>query len=303
MTITEVSPTAQNESPTKFLWLDITRKCQLECAHCYNSSGPEGDHGSMSQEDWFTLLDQAADAGVSAVQLIGGEVTMHPHGKEIAAHALGLGLQVEVYSNLVHIAPEWWTLLQHEGASLATSYYSASAREHNTMTRRPSHGRTRANIVRALKLGIPLRVGIVSNDKERAAEAEAELRAIGVQRIGIDHIRPYGRGAAEPSPDTSGLCGNCGDGCASIGPNGQVAPCVFSTWMEIGNVQQAPLAAILSGDKMIQATAAIRGDVTMAKCQPDCQPHCVPNNPCDPRCEPNAACRPGTPPSDCQPRN
>ncbi|MFI6346043.1 radical SAM protein [Streptomyces sp. NPDC050560] len=120
MATTELLPKTQDESLTEFLWLDITRKCQLECSHCYNSSGPDGDHGSMSREDWFMLLDQAADTGVSAVQLIGGEVTMHPHGREIAAHALGLGLQTEVYSNLVHITPEWWRLLQHEGASLAT---------------------------------------------------------------------------------------------------------------------------------------------------------------------------------------
>jgi MoaA/NifB/PqqE/SkfB family radical SAM enzyme len=302
MTIAEVSPTAPTEKPTKFLWLDLTRKCQLECAHCYNSSGPEGDHGTMSRKDWISLLGQASGTGVTAVQLIGGEVTMHPHGREIAAHALSLGLEVEVYSNLVHITPEWWQLLQSDGVSLATSYYSTSAGEHNAMTGRPSHGRTRGNIVKAVGLGIPLRVGIISHDKDRAAEAEKELRALGVQRIGVDHVRPYGRGAQHATPDPSGLCGHCGDGCASIGPNGQVSPCVFSTWMGVGNVQQASLTAILGSDTMSEATAAIRGAVGMAKCNPNCQPNCTPKNPCDPRCEPNAACTPGAPSEECPPR-
>ncbi|MFI6346044.1 SPASM domain-containing protein [Streptomyces sp. NPDC050560] len=146
------------------------------------------------------------------------------------------------------------------------------------MTRRPSHGRTRANIVRAVKLSAPLRVGIVGDDRKRAAEAEEELRAIGVRRIGVDHIRPYGRGAGEAAPGTSGLCGRCGDGCASIGPGGQVSPCVFSTWMAVGNVQQAPLPTILNGNRMSEAAAAIRGAANTASRQSNC----VPKNPCAP---------------------
>ncbi|MEV6496918.1 radical SAM protein [Streptomyces prunicolor] len=111
------------------MWLDLTRKCQLNCSHCYNESGPQGTHGSMRREDWAKVLDEAAMSGVKNVQFIGGEVTLHPDAPALVAHALALGLKVEVYSNLVHISDEWWSLLQRDGVSLASSYYSDRAKE------------------------------------------------------------------------------------------------------------------------------------------------------------------------------
>ncbi|GDY45215.1 hypothetical protein SANT12839_060970 [Streptomyces antimycoticus] len=55
---TVIDTTIAKKSTTQFLWLDLTRKCQLACGHCFNSSGPDGTHGTMTREDWFTVLDQ-----------------------------------------------------------------------------------------------------------------------------------------------------------------------------------------------------------------------------------------------------
>lgn len=281
---------ATEASVPGLLWLDLTRQCQLECVHCYNASGPDGTHGSMTREHWIGVLDQSAACGVGRVQLIGGEPTLHPEAPGLVTHALGLGLDVEVFSNLVHVSGEWWELLELPGMSLATSYYADQAAQHNAMTRRPSHARTRANIAKAVRLGIPLRVGIITSDDDQdTAPVRRELRALGVKRIGVDRVRPFGRGAYDAPPDPSGLCGQCGSGRASVGPDGQVSPCVFSTWMGVGNVQQAPLAAILGGPAMAGANATIRAAAR--------------GRTCEPRCEPNAECSPGFPGSGCGPRN
>jgi MoaA/NifB/PqqE/SkfB family radical SAM enzyme len=56
---------------TSFLWLDLTRRCNLACTQCYNGSGVDGEHGSMQREDWLNVIDQAAAADVRMVQLIG----------------------------------------------------------------------------------------------------------------------------------------------------------------------------------------------------------------------------------------
>ena len=64
---------------TRFLWLDLTRKCQLSCTPCFNASGPDGTHGTMTREDWLRrVLDQAAECGVRRVQLIGRSSPQHP---------------------------------------------------------------------------------------------------------------------------------------------------------------------------------------------------------------------------------
>lgn len=279
MTIADDRPVAAT-----FLWLDITRACNLACGHCYNGSGPDGRHGDMRHGDWLNVLDQAAVAGVRQVQFIGGEPTMYPDFADLVEHALAVGMTVEVFSNLTHVKPEWWTLFQRAGVSLATSYYSDEAAEHNMVTGCESHHKTRANIARAIELGIPLRTGVIRVfPQQRVSEARDELSALGVERIGTDRIRHFGRGqGAHKTCDVNELCGRCGNGVAAIGPNGDVSPCIMSTWMTVGNVRISPLNAILSGAEMAERTAQIPRPAAGpcdpgAECSPDAYP-CYPKN-------------------------
>jgi MoaA/NifB/PqqE/SkfB family radical SAM enzyme len=300
---TEVLPA--QKTGTRLLWLDLTRNCQLNCTHCYNGSGPKGGHGTMTREDWINVLDQAASSGVRHVQYIGGEPTMHPDFPELVDHALNLGVEVEVFSNLVHVSARCWELFQRDGLSLATSYYSDQAAAHNAMTRRPSHSRTRTNIAQAVSLGIPVRVGIITaEDEQDVTAARRDLESLGVTRIGVDHVRPFGRGTHDKAPDVSKLCGDCGNGKATIGPDGTVSPCVFSGFLDVGNVRSTPLADILGGDAIAEANTTIRSAVRAARpCYPDTAP-CSPDNAPPQTCGPDDEdeCSPGTPPSTCSPK-
>ena len=56
----------------RFVWLEITGRCQLQCKHCYAGSGPAGTHGRMTTGDWRRVIDEAAELGVRWVQFIGG---------------------------------------------------------------------------------------------------------------------------------------------------------------------------------------------------------------------------------------
>jgi MoaA/NifB/PqqE/SkfB family radical SAM enzyme len=264
---------------TPFLWLDLTRKCSLKCLHCYNGSHPHGDHGAMQREDWIAVLNQGAASGVRMIQLIGGEPTMHPNFPELVSHALDLGLKVEIFSNLVRIKIEWWELFTRPGVSLATSYYSDDAAEHNAITGRNSHRKTRANITRAIELKIPLRTGVIDvRDGQRIHEAQADLATLGVTSTGTDRLRHFGRGQGEHAAcDVSELCGHCGDGRAAIGPSGEVSPCIMSTWLTAGNVREKPLAEILRSQDMATITAMIPPAAAGpcdpgAECRPDAYP-------------------------------
>lgn len=285
---------------TTFLWAELTSRCQLECAHCYASSGPAGDHGSMTREDWMRVLDQAAELRVEMVQYIGGEPTLHPDLPMLIEHALSRGLEVEVFSNLVHVTDEMWTVFSRPGVSLATSYYSDNPDEHAAITGRPSHARTRANIAEALRRGIPLRAGVIDmGGGQRAAQAQTELVDLGVPAIGYDRLRQVGRGVRDQQASTAQLCGRCGDGVAAVSPDGAVWPCVFSRWLPIGNVLETELAAILAGPE----AAGVRAELaeTFATREPSaCRPDCAPkNHPCNPDCQPS--CNPHCQPT-CSPR-
>lgn len=172
---------------------------------------------------------------------------------------------------------------------------------HNAVTGRRSHARTRANIVKAATENIPLRASvIVSDPSDTGEETKRELASLGVRHVRVDHVRPFGRGANGQDPCTDGLCGRCGDGRASIGPNGSVSPCVFSTWLSVGNVHDAPLGAILGGPEIAQANATIRAGRNVGGSH-----SCSPDNDDARACTPDTddECSPGTPGSECTPRN
>lgn len=216
-------------APVTSLELEITGRCQLSCAHCYASSGPTGSHGSMTTGDWERLLDQAPGAGISWVQMIGGEPTRHPDFAHMLKHALSTGLRVEVYSNLYHVPERLWPLLADPNVTLATSYYSDDGGEHDRITGRTgSHTRTLAGIQEALRRGITLRAGIIDlGDGQRVEQARQQLAALGVTDIGTDRVRGIGR-ATLTRPDPAELCGGCGDGQAAVSPTGDVWPCAMS---------------------------------------------------------------------------
>jgi MoaA/NifB/PqqE/SkfB family radical SAM enzyme len=66
------------QAELSFIWLELTGKCQLQCRHCYADSGSRGTHGSMTRADWTRVIDEAVDLGLSLIQFIGGEPTLHP---------------------------------------------------------------------------------------------------------------------------------------------------------------------------------------------------------------------------------
>src|SRR5580658_1101241 len=119
-TLTRPAGDVQSNCLVSFLWLELTGRCGLACAHCYASSGPDGTHGTMTEADWRSVIAQAVGVGVSMVQFIGGEPTLHPRFAELLAAAIDARLAVEVYSNLTHVKDSWWDLFACPGVSLAT---------------------------------------------------------------------------------------------------------------------------------------------------------------------------------------
>jgi len=76
-------------------WLEITRACNLRCAHCFVEGGPVRG-GELATEEILALLDTWADMGVLCVVITGGEPTIHPDFVDIVGHAHDLGFAVSI---------------------------------------------------------------------------------------------------------------------------------------------------------------------------------------------------------------
>ncbi len=181
-----------------------------------------------------------------------------------------------MYSNLARPIPETlWSVFELPGVRLATSYYSADATMHDSITEgRGSHRRTRSNIVESLRRGIPIRVGIVDiQDGQDVEQARAELAALGVERIRVDRLRQVGRGVRDQEPSVDQLCGRCADGALAVSPTGDAWPCVLARWLSLGNVHDATLADIHESAVTVRgelaAAFAHRADDKDKQCPPD----------------------------------
>lgn len=279
MTAITEQPISDARSIPSVIELEITEKCQLRCTHCYADSGPDRGHGSMDLDDWRRVISESAELGIRQVQLIGGEVMTRPGWDKLVDHALNVGLTVEVFSNLYHVTDKAWRVLSRPGVTLATSYYSVNAGEHDKVTKvAGSHERTRDNICAALRRGVPIRAGIVGvHDGQLEVLARAELEALGVQRITLDYARGVGR-AATAEPNVSTLCGNCGRGRLAIMPTGDVAPCVLGRFLRPGNVKDpGGLRAVLASPEWLAAVTSIPGTAERG-CPPSDSNDCSPAN-------------------------
>jgi MoaA/NifB/PqqE/SkfB family radical SAM enzyme len=153
------------------------------------------------------------------------------------------------------------------------------------VTRHKTWRQTLANIEEAVRREIPLRVGLIDGilPDQHAAEGEELLRARGVQNVGTDRLREFGRGTL---PDPPEACGHCGHGRAAVLPNGVVTPCPMTRWMVAGNVRETSLGEIMTSVTTLAATLPAQGNTIES-----CNPNCVPDSYCNPLCTPGA-CKP-----------
>ena len=81
--------------------LNLTRRCNLACSHCYLDATTrlESDAGEMDTETVCSLLDDMAQAGVEMVVLTGGEPFLRKDITRLAQHGSRAGLMVVVGTN------------------------------------------------------------------------------------------------------------------------------------------------------------------------------------------------------------
>ncbi|MEW1679307.1 radical SAM/SPASM domain-containing protein [Streptomyces noursei] len=276
-----------------FAWLEVTLQCNEHCVHCFNDSGPHHKtHGTMDAGNWCELLDQLRDMGVRNVQFIGGEPALNPDLPDLIAYARHKAhmIGIEVFTNLTYVPDPLWAAYQRYRVRLATSYYSDDAAEHDHLTQtRGAHARTRANIIQAQQLGIPVRAGVIRmTPNQRITHAEDDLRTLGVADVAHDDVRAFGRATTAP-PKTEDLCGHCGRGKVAITATGDVLPCTLARHMPVGNLFGATLADIYHGPGMAAARAELaetHPELLTCCTPPQFLPSCGPANICAPDAAP-----------------
>jgi heme b synthase len=90
----------KNMSPQlRMVAWELTRSCNLSCAHCRSSSVKDIYKDELSTDECLRLIDEIAEIGKPVIILSGGEPLLRPDIFQIASYAAGKGLRVAMGTN------------------------------------------------------------------------------------------------------------------------------------------------------------------------------------------------------------
>lgn len=241
----------------EFLWLEITRSCNLACQHCYVGSGPNLPLvEEMRLADWRRVMDEARSLGCRRLQFIGGEPTIHPGLMELIEHARSSGFKhCGVFTNATTLRPDLIDSFKKLRVRVALSFYSSDPETHDQITgQKGSFRKTVDSIEELVKRRISLRVAMILLDQNAAHVKQTKkfLRHLGVGTIETDRVQGIGRGKSlvPGARLMDELCGSCWAGKLCITASGDAYPCVFSRFIKVGNVLTDTVGDLVNGEAL-----------------------------------------------------
>ena len=102
--------------------LNVTRRCNLKCIHCYAGSQESTGLSELSTDEWLRVLDDLAEFGCPVVLFSGGEPLLHPDIVVLAKHAVASGMRAVISSNGTPLTPR----KAEDLASVGLSYIGIS---------------------------------------------------------------------------------------------------------------------------------------------------------------------------------
>ena len=179
---------------------EVTRRCNLNCAHCYNP--PDRDAPEMDTAQACAALDALAAAGGFMLTFTGGEALARPDFFDIAAHARSLGFALTLISNGTLIdRPAARRLAATGFADVSITLYGADTEPHEAVTRTPgSHARTLHGIRNILDAGLhpTLRSVIMKQNRGQHEPLIAFARKHGMRQLIDVHVSPRQDGDRHP---------------------------------------------------------------------------------------------------------
>lgn len=96
---------------------NLTRRCNLHCAHCYADATDKPQPGEMTTAEGKRLIDDLADFEVPVLLFSGGEPLLREDLFDLAAYAAGMGIRCVLSTNGTLITPEVAERIKEAGLS------------------------------------------------------------------------------------------------------------------------------------------------------------------------------------------
>jgi len=147
--------------------IEVTRRCPLECLHCYNNL-PMGDveakQREMTKEEHFRLLDELVEMGCFWILYTGGEIFARKDFLEIYTHAKKKGFLITLFTNGILITEQIADYLaEWPPFGIEVTLYGHTRETYEALTGIPgSYDRCLRGIRLLKKRGLPLKLKTVA---------------------------------------------------------------------------------------------------------------------------------------------
>lgn len=192
---------SDSKQETTYLGLEVTRRCNLTCPHCFTASNQHSQEGASAGElrGW---LDQIADLGVNYLALCGGEPLLRKDLEEVMFHGRSKGIhRYSMVSNGILCTANRARSLREAGLiSAQISIDGVDAEDYDLV--RNSGPAAYYHAIRGIRnlqdVGIDITIACILSPKNllRAPEMVLLCEALKVRNLRYCTFVPSGRGGA-----------------------------------------------------------------------------------------------------------
>lgn len=178
--------------------LEIIETCNFACEHCYYSSSPSKT-GRMTRSDAKRVMDKLHEIGVRALEITGGECTIHPDFKEIASYASNTFDLVAIITNGYRLgtSPELAKFVSALPNVVVQISIDGMGESHDRFRKHRGSFKAAAKAVRRLRTSnVPVRIAssITVETLSQVADLVALGNVLDVQDHAFTPVAPLGRG-------------------------------------------------------------------------------------------------------------
>jgi radical SAM protein with 4Fe4S-binding SPASM domain len=147
--------------------IEVTRRCPLECQHCYNNL-PMGDQDArsreMTTEEHFRMLDELVEMGCFWLLYTGGEIFARKDFLEIYTYAKQKGFLITLFTNGTLISEKIADyLVEWPPFAIEITLYGRTKETYEELTQSPgSYERCLRGIKLLRERGLPLKLKTVA---------------------------------------------------------------------------------------------------------------------------------------------
>jgi radical SAM protein with 4Fe4S-binding SPASM domain len=155
--IGEISARADKSLTPFSVIMELTRRCNLQCKHCYRIE--DANRSEMSIARIFKLIKELYKSGCLFLTLTGGEPLMHPYFFEICYRARLSNLALKIFTNGTLITDSLARKLKRLNIlDIYLSIYGASSKTHDRITQKVgSYKKTIKTVLILKRAGLSVR--------------------------------------------------------------------------------------------------------------------------------------------------